>query len=70
MIDKDNIIDFIIECGKKLDELDIRHEEYYIPIPYWYLEEIERQSRAALSRFKTNDSHFMYRNKSGAWRNY
>lgn len=70
-ITKENVLDYIIACANALDKLAAHSLDYYVPVPlYWLLEEQERQSRVALSRFKQNSSYFMYRNKSGAWRNY
>ncbi len=69
-ITKDNVFEYIIACSNALDKLRpvLRYVE--IPLPYWLMAERERLSREALSHFKTNDSHFMYRNKSGGYRNY
>lgn len=70
-LNKENVLEYIIACSNALNKLALEKDRFqFIPVPYWFIEERERQSRAALSRFKTNDSHFMYRNKSGAYRNY
>ena len=41
-VNKDNIIDWIIMAGKRLDEADVDYKyNYYIPVPDWFEDAVD-----------------------------